>query len=586
MTFDPTEVVQLAILNFVSSLAFGNRGRQDDPELKHLRSLLRNAVDNDPVNVHFCPILRFMPYYRNLIKVSKLFWNQESQFIMKKVKEIVDAGINEKSFVGAFVQSEGPNYDKADLRETTRNLLNAGSETTSFTVLNSLVLFANHPELQKRVQDEIDAGYNRQLFSSGFISFAVLTHFHRYWIVLVSFVERTLPCQRPLRIRVRLCTVLTYFGHLIRQTRKTLFRFQLWRPAYLRRHATSSSSCLQQHRQQPRQPPRLSSSISVATLNAHSLRKKYVPVSDFIESSELDVMVIVESWHHSSADVAVRRAAPPGFHFLDRPRYDDPLATERGGGIIVYHRDHLKAKKIELVRVPTTFEALAVSLASDRGPTTLLALYRPDSSRPTTAFYDEFIDLLDQFALYNTQLVLVGDLNLHLEDSSLPETVEFVAVLGQFGLKQHVTESTHVSGGWRDVVGARDDCRVSDVIVSPPTFSDHGPVVATIPFLCQPILFTMRRIRCWKRLDRAAFRMALRAHPLFADVESSAQLSTSEMFSKYEDALSGLLDTFAPICNIRSRHYPSTPWFDASCRALRRRARRLESFQKNALFVG
>src|SRR6218665_1674887 len=216
MTFDPTEVVQLAILNFVSSLAFGNRGRQDDPELKHLRSLLRNAVDNDPVNVHFCPILRFMPYYRNLIKVSKLFWNQESQFIMKKVKEIVDAGINEKSFVGAFVQSEGPNYDKADLREMTRNLLNAGSETTSFTVLNSLVLFANHPELQKRVQDEIDAGYNRQLFSSGFISFAVLTHFHRYWIVLVSFVERTLPCQRPLRVRVRLCTVLTYFGHLIR----------------------------------------------------------------------------------------------------------------------------------------------------------------------------------------------------------------------------------------------------------------------------------------------------------------------------------------------------------------------------------
>src|SRR6218665_1913338 len=133
-----------------------------------------------------------------------------------------------------------------------------------------------------------------------------------------------------------------------------------------------------------------------------------------------------------------------------------------GGGIIVYHRDHLKAKKIELVRVPTTFEALAGSLASERGPTTLLALYRPVSSRPTTVFYDEFIDLLDQFALYNTQLVLVGDLNLHLEDSSLPETVEFVAVLEQFGLKQHVTESTHVSGDWLDVVVTRDDCQVSD----------------------------------------------------------------------------------------------------------------------------
>src|SRR6218665_1734510 len=106
-TFDPKEVVQLAILNFVSSLAFGNRGRQDDPELKHLRSIIRNAAGNDPVTVHYCPILRFMPYYRNLIKVAKLFWNQESQFIMEKVKEVVDFGASEKSFVGDFVKSEG-----------------------------------------------------------------------------------------------------------------------------------------------------------------------------------------------------------------------------------------------------------------------------------------------------------------------------------------------------------------------------------------------------------------------------------------------------------------------------------------------
>jgi len=44
--------------------------------------------------------------------------------------------------------------------------------------------------------------------------------------------------------------------------------------------------------------------------------------------------------------------------------------------------------------------------------------------------------------------------------------------------------------------------------------------------------------RHWKKLARTAFHVALRNHPLFADVESSAHLSTSEMFSKYEDALS------------------------------------------------
>ena len=180
----------------------------------------------------------------------------------------------------------------------------------------------------------------------------------------------------------------------------------------------------------------------------------------------MDVLVLVESWHHSFADVAVHRAAQSGFHFLDRPSYDDPVATESGCGIIVYHCDHLKAKRVELKRVPTTFEALAVSLASDRGPTMLLVLHRPGSSHSTTTFYDELLAFLDQFALYNTQLVLAGDLNLHLEDSLLPETVEFVAILERFGLKQHVTESTRVSGGLLGVV-TRDDCQVSNVTVFP-----------------------------------------------------------------------------------------------------------------------
>lgn len=156
--FDPTEVLQLAILNVVCSIAFGNRGSQDDPELKYLRLLMRNTIANNPVDVQYCPILRFIPYYRNLIKVTTSFFNQRSQFIIKKIKAIIlESGASEKSFVGAFVQREGPNYDKANLIQTINQFISAGSETTTFTVLWALVLLANHPELQKRVQDEIDS---------------------------------------------------------------------------------------------------------------------------------------------------------------------------------------------------------------------------------------------------------------------------------------------------------------------------------------------------------------------------------------------------------------------------------------------
>jgi len=82
----------------------------------------------------------------------------------------------------------------------------------------------------------------------------------------------------------------------------------------------------------------------------------------------------------------------------------------------------------------------------------------------------------------------------------------------------------------------------------------------------------------WRQAWR---RMALRTHPLFADIESSTQLSTSEMFSKYELSPSWHHHS----SNIWSRHCRSSPWFDAMCRALWRQAWSLESFQENTLSI-
>src|SRR6218665_2436446 len=93
-------------------------------------------------------------------------------------------------------------------------------------------------------------------------------------------------------------------------------------------------------------------------------------------------------------------------------------------------------------------------------------------------------------AFYNTQLVIAGDFNLHLEDPSLPASTEFRTIIDQFGLVQHVTEPTYKAGGWLDLVLTlifiswvkyvramhrtyRDNCSPSDVRVYSPTFFDH-----------------------------------------------------------------------------------------------------------------
>src|SRR6218665_2875504 len=212
---------------------------------------------------------------------------------------------------------------------------------------------------------------------------------------------------------------------LCRATRNILFSFGLWRQS---RQPQWTSKRIPSMLRQP-ESTHPNSVIRLATLNVWSLRAKYVPVADIIT----DVLAVTESFHSSSDDVAVRRAAPPGFSYLDRPRSDSQDAAGRGGGIVVYHKSSLSSKKIELHRTPLTFEALAVSF-SKRGPVTLLAIYRPGSAQPTSAFFEEFSALLEQFAVYNFQLVLTEDLNHHLEDPSRPRVAEFAAALSQFGL--------------------------------------------------------------------------------------------------------------------------------------------------------
>src|SRR6218665_750508 len=156
-------------------------------------------------------------------------------------------------------------------------------------------------------------------------------------------------------------------------------------------------------------------------------------VADTIISESLDLLVITESWHRLPIDVAVCRSVPSDYTFVDQPRVGELEDTDsRGGGIIILHRSTLCVRKIPLITTPTTFEALAASVSSPRGPLTILAVYRPGSSSPSLTFFEEFAMMLEQFALYNTQLVVTGDINLHLE----PATVQFQAMIEQFGLTQ------------------------------------------------------------------------------------------------------------------------------------------------------
>src|SRR6218665_2927871 len=259
-------------------------------------------------------------------------------------------------------------------------------------------------------------------------------------------------------------------SHLHRPIRKVLFTLGLWRPSYIQRWGSPALTTQPGHSSSPRPPipssPSRVGGIRFATWNIHSLGNMHVAVDDTVVASNLDILVITESWHRQSTDVALRRSVPSTYSSLDQPRIgsDDTI----GGGLVIIHRDALRLLRIPLSSSPVTFEVLGASVSSLHGPLTLLAVYRPGSSTVTQAFFDEFTTLLEQFALYNTQIVIVGDLNFRLKDMSSSDASNFQVIADQFGLIP-----THRGGGWFDVIITRDDCVPTHLCIHTPTISHH-----------------------------------------------------------------------------------------------------------------
>src|SRR6218665_280308 len=230
--------------------------------------------------------------------------------------------------------------------------------------------------------------------------------------------------------------------------------------------STSSSSASSTSSPSPTSSVPSSSGLRAAIWNARSLSNKFAFIGQTILDHNLDIFAVTETWHWGSDDVPVCRATPPGFTFCDRPR---PLPLDvsptQGGGIVIYLRSTLRFSRITLDMEITSFEALCLSIATPRGSLTVLTVYRPGSITPPDIFFTEFASVLESLVTRNTQLLIVGDFNIHLEDPSLSSTSRFLDILSQFGLCQHATGATHKAGHSLDLVITSDEVVPDDLKV-------------------------------------------------------------------------------------------------------------------------
>ena len=129
----------------------------------------------------------------------------------------------------------------------------------------------------------------------------------------------------------------------------------------------------------------------------------------------------------------------------------------------------------------------------------VVCVYRPPGT-VTSTFTDQLSDMLDQIILLGNRFVVVGDFNVPGDVAGQldPHAVD---VLTQYGLRQHVTGPTHISGNTLDLILARDE-RISEqlvfeVAVQSVCFSDHYLLTCRLGVpLPQPAMTTYTYGRC------------------------------------------------------------------------------------------
>src|SRR6184192_3589809 len=144
--------------------------------------------------------------------------------------------------------------------------------------------------------------------------------------------------------------------------------------------------------------------------------------------SDSYVLTLSETW--LSVDTlpsTLQALTPHGYSIFHSPRI-----TGHGGGLTTIYRSFLKLSKITIPTNPS-FSFI------------VLTVYRPPSSS-FPDFISHFSSLLEDLATSNSELIITGDFNIHVDQPHTNPSSQFINLLHDFSLTQHINFPTHSQG--------------------------------------------------------------------------------------------------------------------------------------------
>ncbi|XP_070552127.1 uncharacterized protein [Ptychodera flava] len=197
----------------------------------------------------------------------------------------------------------------------------------------------------------------------------------------------------------------------------------------------------------------------------------------------------------------------------------------------------------------------------------------------TNQFIAEFTSLLESEVPSPGHLLIAGDFNFHVDDTSSPDAVKLHDLLECIGLQQHVHTSTHVKEHTLDLLVTRKtDQHLHSVRTDNSLISDHSLVHFKLKV--QRPANTMLKIsrRSYDKMDGADLHnklsLKLSNRPQDADIENLSYF--------FREAVTEVLNDVAPITDRRITNKVRAPWYSEELIESRKKLRRLEMKWRNS----
>ena len=134
----------------------------------------------------------------------------------------------------------------------------------------------------------------------------------------------------------------------------------------------------------------------------------------------------------------------------------DMVTVRQGVGIELQHKKEYVTARLETNLQLDTIEHGVWSTTIRNKRLTLVGVYHPPIGSSTGKRYAKFLEEGSQLIQYlitnHTNLILLGDFNIHIQDIENPDSLIYNNTMEALGLQQHINEPTHRLGNTFDLI--------------------------------------------------------------------------------------------------------------------------------------